>query len=572
MNGRLKNYLLIALAFLVVLSPNIYYLFVGQEIQSPLRQAGFLALSAGLLLIPVFLFAGNLKLYFIILLPFVLLAPLNLFFLYLYKYPITVGMLGSILGTNFDESMEFISGVKAAGAISLVLIIPLTILYICLISRINKSLNIRIALILSVLFSFYTGIVYFTPPKNQADAKRMTSSQKFDKFETRVLKTYPVGLVLTFVTYFNESEFIKNRQELFKNKPIHAAKKEAVKEKEIYVLILGETARYNNFSINNYYPRETNPNLRSTDNLVSYTDVCSSSTETRTSVPLLMTEADVNNFPTAFALPSVITFFKSAGFETYWISNQNSADINNKSIKVFVNESDNVIYINETTAKFNEEKFKYDEELIPVLNDMLTKSKANKIFVILHSIGNHYRYDFRYPPQFDVFKPSMKGMANVRVDDPATREVKINSYDNAILYTDYFISSVIKAVSSYKVVSTVIYLSDHGEDIFDDDRNLFLHANKAVTKYVVKVPLFIWFSDSYRTRYPQKVEALLKNKDKKISAHNLLDSMLNMADIQYEERDFDIAESIFSNKLEFNKREILAPNYKVVDCDKCCSS
>lgn len=567
-NGRLKNTLLIASALLIVLSPDVYYIFVGHEIQSPLRQAGFLALSTGLLLIPILFFARSLKLYLIILLPFVLLAPLNIFFLYLYKYPITVGMLGSILGTNLDESMEFISGVRAAGAIALVLIIPLTILYIYLIARINKSLNIRIALILSALFSFYTGIVYFTPPKNQADAKRMTSSEKFEKFETRVLKTYPVGLVLTFVKYFSESEFIKNRQELFKNKPIHAAKKEALREKEIYVLILGETARYNNFSINNYYPRETNPNLRATGNLISYTDVCASSTETRTSVPLLMTEADVNNFPTAFALPGIITFFKSAGFETYWISNQNSSDINNKSIKVFVNESDNVIYINETAAKFNEEKFKYDEELIPVLNDMLTKSRANKIFVILHTIGNHYRYDFRYPPQFDVFKPSMKGMADVRVDDPATRDIKINSYDNAILYTDYFISSVIRTVSSYKAVSTIIYLSDHGEDIFDDDRNLFLHANKAVTKYVVKVPLLIWFSDSYRTIYPLKVEALINNKDRKISAHNLLDSMLNMADIQYEGRDFDLPESIFSNKLEFKKREILAPDYKTVDCDK----
>lgn len=568
MNGRLKNTLLIAFALLIVLSPNIFYLFVGHEIQTPLRQAGFLALSTGLILMPIFFFARSLKLYLIILLPFVLLAPLNIFFLYLYKYPITVGMLGSILETNLDESMEFMSGVKTAGAIALVLIIPLTILYIYLIARINKLLNIRIALILSALFFFYTGVVYFTPPKNQADAKRMTSSEKFEKFETRVLKTYPVGLVLTFVKYFSESEFIKNRRELFKNKPIHAAKKEALREKEIYVLILGETARYNNFSINNYYPRETNPNLRATGNLISYTDVCASSTETRTSVPLLMTEADVDNFPTAFVLPSIITFFKSAGFETYWISNQNSSDINNKSIKVFVNESDNVIYINETVAKFNEEKFKYDEELIPVLNSMLLRSKYDKIFVILHAIGNHYRYDFRYPPQFDVFKPSMKGMADVRVDDPATREVKINSYDNAILYTDYFISSVIKAVSSYKAVSTVIYLSDHGEDIFDDDRNLFLHANKAVTKYVVRVPLFIWFSDSYRTIYPLKVEALIKNKDRKISAHNLLDSMLNMADIQYEGRDFDLPESIFSNKLEFKKREILAPDYKTVDCDK----
>lgn len=89
-----------------------------------------------------------------------------------------------------------------------------------------------------------------------------------------------------------------------------------------------------------------------------------------------------------------------------------------------------------------------------------------------------------------------------------------------------------------------------------------------MTKYVVKVPLFIWFSDSYRTIYPLKVEALIKNKDRKISAHNLLDSMLNMADIQYEGRDFDLPESIFSNKLEFKKREILAPDYKTVDCDK----
>ncbi|MEK6673506.1 MAG: hypothetical protein AABY42_08545, partial [Nitrospirota bacterium] len=75
MNGRLKNYLLIAFALLIVLSPNIYYIFVGQEIQSTFRQFGFLALSTGLLLVPLFFFARNLRLYLIILLPFVLLAP-----------------------------------------------------------------------------------------------------------------------------------------------------------------------------------------------------------------------------------------------------------------------------------------------------------------------------------------------------------------------------------------------------------------------------------------------------------------------------------------------------------------
>lgn len=185
----------------------------------------------------------------------------------------------------------------------------------------------------------------------------------------------------------------------------------------------------------------------------------------------------------------------------------------------------------------------------------------------MHTIGSHYQYQLRYPHHFDIFKPSLKDLPEEKISsDLSNKEKLINSYDNSIFYTDYFISSIIKRIASLKSVGAVIYISDHGEDLLDDERNLFLHGNKEITRYVAHIPLFIWLSDLYKNYFPQKTAAVLSNKQEKISIDNIFYSLLDMADIEYE--DEDLTKSIFSKKLKFYKREIISlVDYGLLDCD-----
>jgi glucan phosphoethanolaminetransferase (alkaline phosphatase superfamily) len=568
-NNKPINYLIIGGLFFLVLSPNIFYLVVGKEISSFYKQIGFFCFSFSLISFPFFIFHKKIRLYFILLLPFALLAPTDIFYLYLYKYPLHIGTLGAILETNTQEAKEFIYGYKAIVIVTVTLIGMYMSLYIYLIKKIRFQINTTIAALITILSLSYLCMTFFLI-YNAGKGIPITNIERWERFQIRVKKSYPSGIILNLVQYFREMQYINNHQNLIGHIPIHAAKKSVINENEVYVLIIGETARYDHFSIH-HYNRDTSPLLRSIHGLISYTDVCTSATDTRMSVPLLLTRANPLTFHQFYNEPSFISFFKKAGFETHWISNFKKISKYDTSTSVLAEESDHILYVNSTGHWEDEDensKYKLDEELLPILRNVLSKRKTNKLFIVLHTKGSHYRYDLRVPPQFDIFKPTMKSLTEVKFSDPATKDIKINSYDNSILYTDYFIASVIKIISSYshsKAIGAVFYISDHGEDLFDDDKNLFGHGNREVTKYVAHVPLFVWFTNSYKIKYAGKSEAVFKNRFQKISAGNLFYSILDMADIKHEGE--DLTKSIFSNTLKAYPRYIITTDYKVLDCD-----
>ena len=86
--------------------------------------------------------------------------------------------------------------------------------------------------------------------------------------------------------------------------------------------------------------------------------------------------------------------------------------------------------------------------------------------------------------------------------------------------------------------ATLIYTSDHGEDIFDDPRHLFLHASPVPSYYQLHIPFLIWMSDSYREAYPEHWEAVTANKEKNISSSSsFFPTMLDLGGIKTPYRD-----------------------------------
>lgn len=85
----------------------------------------------------------------------------------------------------------------------------------------------------------------------------------------------------------------------------------------------------------------------------------------------------------------------------------------------------------------------------------------------------------------------------------------MNAYDNTIICTDKFLSSLINTLESSKLVS-MLYVSDHGEDIFDDERRLFLHASPQPSYFQLHVPFIVWVSESFRNHNADMYDVLLK--------------------------------------------------------------
>lgn len=285
---------------------------------------------------------------------------------------------------------------------------------------------------------------------------------------------------------------------------------------EIYVLVIGETARADNFGIYGYH-RNTTPNLERLKNLVVFRDVLSQSNTTHKSVPMLLSAASAENYDRVYREKGVITAFKEAGYTTAFFSNQLP---NHSFIDYFGDEAEKHIFIKQMKREGANVP---DENLLSLVKEELACCKSKKLFIVLHMYGSHFNYYDRYRHDNSGYKPDSVISARKKYK----REL-VNAYDNTIVNTDKFLASLIKMVDAKGAPSAVIYTSDHGEDLYDDSRNLFLHASPIPSYYQLHVPYLVWVSESYRNAYPGKYASLLGNERKPVSSnlvtfHTMLD-------------------------------------------------
>jgi glucan phosphoethanolaminetransferase (alkaline phosphatase superfamily) len=148
-----------------------------------------------------------------------------------------------------------------------------------------------------------------------------------------------------------------------------------------------------------------------------------------------------------------------------------------------------------------------DSVLLPPLTRELQAAKGHKEMIVIHSLGCHFKYSARYPATFCVFEPDLKEkdirsiikdldlssgrLIRDKVVLNEVRELFVNSYDNAILYTDYFIDAVIRLLEQTGRPDVLVYVGDHGENLLDDEKNMLMHGTYYGSKYEYHVPLFV---------------------------------------------------------------------------------
>ena len=202
-----------------------------------------------------------------------------------------------------------------------------------------------------------------------------------------------------------------------------------------------------------------------------------------------------------------------------------------------------------------------DIKLLDYLQPLLDKEKGRQ-FIVLHSLGCHFKYNCRYPKEFAQFQPDLNSETDVtafldkynlrKLEDisgkldnqPLITEVKtllVNSYDNAILYTDYFLDSTIERLEKTGKSCILIYVGDHGENLLDDDRHMFLHGTYSGSAYEYHVPMMVWYSNKYKRLHPQKIAALQENKSKRMSSMVIFNSLIDMASIHYANLDSSLS-------------------------------
>ena len=360
--------------------------------------------------------------------------------------------------------------------------------------------------------------------------------------------TWPFGLIVRGIDFWKERQYLSDLSNKSKLFAFGATQLVKSNKPQLIIMVIGESSRYDRWSLNGY-SRDTNPLLKKEPNLTSLSDVVTAVSATRLSVPVLVSRKPaIQSLKAGFSEKSFITAFKEAGFKTYWLSNQMSFGQFDTPISVFAKEADVTQFLNLGGFTNNSN---LDQILLVPLKNALHDPTQKKL-IVLHTLGSHWNYSHRHPAEFDKWQPSLFGLEN-----PAYTNLKIktqlnNSYDNSILYTDWFLSQLINTLKSPDQISAMIYVSDHGQALYDGKCNLAFHGHN--TQYEFHIPALVWYSDLYKSTYPDKVAQLLSNKKAKLSTENIFHSLLDMADIHYATEHLEW--SIFSTQFRPHKRYV----------------
>ncbi len=254
---------------------------------------------------------------------------------------------------------------------------------------------------------------------------------------------------------------------------------------EVHVLIIGETARAANFSLDGYL-RDTNPELQQhTD--INFVRASSCGTATAISLPCMFSLVEHDEFDRDESRnqENLLDIASRAGYDVYWIDNGNGC----KGICARVDYRD--LHLSDV-ATICPDKECYDEILVHELTRMLPNIRKDTL-IVLHQLGSHGpAYYRRYPENYRTFYPDCR---SPNLGDCTNEEIA-NAYDNTIVYTDHVISSAIDALSaeSGRIDASLIYVSDHGESL--GEHNLYLHGMpyKFAPDEQTQIPLISWFS------------------------------------------------------------------------------
>ncbi len=496
-----RQHILVFVLFVLINIPNIIFVVLGQDsaVNTFTKQIVFFLFTLSLAILPLVFLKP--KIYFGILLLFLPLLLIDLYLLFLTKTQSTSMYYTSVLVTNLNEAKELIIGDFGFALLGVILLLSYLFLLFKLESKLilNKKFKLIIGLIsisiIAVIFIRDVKIANNSKPSNGVFQTAMTY------FTLKLDKTYPLGSIHKVANVIKGQQ-LKNAFDT-NNKNFYYNSKVFDNENKTIVLVIGETARKNNFQLYGY-SRKTNPKLSKIKNLIVFEDFTTNSNFTNTSFSQIISSVGPNNYKNLFYEKGVISAFKEAGYQTYWITNQPYSP--GSIYHLFSKEAG---YYKDVSNTF--EMKSYDSKILPYFNFILNDNHKKR-FIIIHSIGSHYRYNFRYPTKYSVFKPQLDGSISISGINPNQKELFVNAYDNSILYTDYFLSELITSLNKESNQSLLMYVSDHGENLFDDKKELVLHGSINPTKFEIEVPSLIWHSSNYNKKIVNQLQSLTKKK------------------------------------------------------------
>jgi glucan phosphoethanolaminetransferase (alkaline phosphatase superfamily) len=499
-------------------------------------------------------------------LPFYLWLPLELGYLHRYSSPSSAHILSILSETNFNEAAGYLGSTGLALCVLylfwMVLVVWLTFFFRRKDLQWKHRSRVWVAAVfVPVLAIYFYGFKDIDNAKAKlADIDGDLTSYRFSYGLSGYIDSYPFGLPLRVYDYFHQMQVLKHyaselravRLDIDRDKRLEG-------EEENYVVVIGESSRAGNWSINGY-SRETTPLLQASENLISFSDAVSATSATRTAVPIMLSQTKANDLVFSRFKPSWMSAFKEKGFKVYWFSTQMPVGTHDTTIGIYADLADEVKYLNAGTYKNITE---YDGVLLGAVQSALS-DKSRKRLIILHTLGSHTPYQRRYPEQYTKFLPAPSKESLPNIFNSKDREVIINSYDNSIYYTDYVLDQVIGSLKKANGIKALWYASDHGQSLYDPGCSGAGHG--FFSRYNFHIPVVFWYSSEYLAMFPEKAAGLASNQKKPVYMGDFYSTVLDSLG-------FDVDQSVkkksFSERsYEGSERVVTVDGGKLVDYDK----
>lgn len=359
-------------------------------------------------------------------------------------------------------------------------------------------------------------------------ARSETLADGIDRFETRIEPAVPWQMIVAYRRY---TEQLDNMQGMLHSAsqipPLTNLKDAAAGQPSTLVLVIGESTNRQRMSLYGY-PRATTPELdKLRDQLAVFDNVITPRPYTIEALQQVLTFADEENPDLYLKTPSIVSMMKQAGYKTYWITNQQTMTKRNTMLTTFSEQADEQVYLNNNR---NQNARQYDGDVLAPFSKALA-DPAERKFIVVHLLGTHMSYQYRYPPSFDKFTDREGVPAGISDDQLPT----YNSYDNAVLYNDFVVSSLIKDYAKTDPNGFLLYLSDHGEDVFDSAGHSTLGRNEGKpTAPMYTIPFMAYASPKWRESHSWNFAGDLQRP---YSSSQLIHTWADLAGLSSEELD-----------------------------------
>lgn len=294
------------------------------------------------------------------------------------------------------------------------------------------------------------------------------------------------------------------------------------------VMVIGESASRDHHSLYGY-PLPTTPRMDAIrDSLFIFSDAVASSTTTAENLPRILSfMRDEPGQGEWYEYPTALSLFKAFGYNTVWLSNQErTGDWSNLS-GILSGDADVVKYLGSMDSE-DHITDRYDDILIPTFRKQLAGTDS-LCLICLHLMGSHIGYEERYPKdrRHFTYKDILEKTPRREWLDKAKGET-IARYDNSIAFTDSILSVVTDEVARLSEPAIMIYLSDHGENVFDD------RDFRGRDPKFVRVPFFIYANRAYREANPELIKKMKEAENLPFSTSGLINMLITLTGSAYQ--------------------------------------